>query len=38
VLRLGFLEGKRGLVASSVRAQYIRNVRAKLYELDVTGK
>jgi glycosyltransferase involved in cell wall biosynthesis len=31
--RLGFLEGMRGLIASRIRAQYISNVRAKLYEL-----
>lgn len=32
VLRLGFLEGRRGLIACLIRAQYISNVRAKLYE------
>jgi glycosyltransferase involved in cell wall biosynthesis len=31
--RLGFLEGRRGLIASQVRAAYIGQVRAKLYEL-----
>jgi hypothetical protein len=31
--RLGFLEGWPGLIASQVRADYIRQVRAKLYEL-----
>ncbi len=31
--RLGLLEGRRGLIASQIRAQYISNVRAKLYEL-----
>lgn len=33
VARLGFLEGRRGLIASRIRAQYISQVRAKLYEL-----
>ena len=33
VLRLGFLEGRRGWIASRIRAQYIANVRAKVYEL-----
>jgi len=31
--RLGFLEGRPGLVASQMRAQYIANVRAKMAEL-----
>lgn len=30
---LGFLEGKRGLIACQIRASYIRQVRAKMYEL-----
>jgi glycosyltransferase involved in cell wall biosynthesis len=33
VARLGFLEGRRGFIASRIRAQYISQVRAKLYEL-----
>jgi len=33
LLRLGFLEGKPGLIASQIRASYIAQVRAKLYEL-----
>jgi glycosyltransferase involved in cell wall biosynthesis len=33
VLRLGFLEGRPGLIASQIRASYISQVRAKLYEL-----
>lgn len=33
--RLGFLEGKRGLIASQIRAAYIRQVRAKVYELQL---
>lgn len=32
VLRLGFLEGRAGLIACRIRAQYIANVKAKLYE------
>ena len=32
VVKLGFLEGRRGLIASQVRSNYIREVRAKVYE------
>ena len=32
VLRLGFLEGRPGLIASQLRCQYISQVRAKMYE------
>ena len=32
-LRLGFLEGRRGLIATQIRAGYIAQVRAKMYEL-----
>ena len=32
VVRLGFLEGRRGFIASTIRAQYISNVRAKIFE------
>lgn len=32
-LRLGFLEGRPGLIASQIRASYIAQVRAKVYEL-----
>ncbi|AWM40072.1 Glycosyl transferase family 2 [Gemmata obscuriglobus] len=32
-VRLGFLEGRPGLVASRIRADYIAAVRAKMYEL-----
>jgi glycosyltransferase involved in cell wall biosynthesis len=32
-LRLGFLEGKRGLIACQIRASYIAQVRAKIYEM-----
>lgn len=34
-VRLGFLEGKRGLIASQIRANYIRNVRAKMFERSI---
>lgn len=33
VVRLGFLEGKRGLIACQLRASYIAQVRAKVLEL-----
>lgn len=33
LLRGGFLEGRRGFVASQIRAQYIAQVRAKLFEM-----
>ncbi len=33
VLRLGFLEGRRGFIASQIRAQYIANVRSKMWEM-----
>jgi glycosyltransferase involved in cell wall biosynthesis len=32
-LRLGFLEGRPGLIASQIRSSYINQVRAKIYEL-----
>ncbi len=35
VLRLGFLEGRRGWIASQIRSQYIANVRAKMYEAEL---
>ncbi len=35
VARLGFLEGRRGLIACQIRASYIAQVRAKVYELDL---
>jgi hypothetical protein len=31
--RLGFLEGRPGLIASRLRCQYISQVRAKMYEM-----
>jgi glycosyltransferase involved in cell wall biosynthesis len=33
VLKLGFLEGRRGYIASQIRSQYISQVRAKMYEM-----
>lgn len=33
VARLGFLEGRPGLIACQIRASYIAQVRAKMYEL-----
>ncbi len=35
VICLGFLEGKPGLIACQIRAQYIANVRAKMFELSL---
>ncbi|HUS24855.1 MAG TPA: glycosyltransferase family 2 protein [Candidatus Binatia bacterium] len=35
VLRLGFLDGRRGLVAAQLRRAYIEQVRAKLYEMQL---
>jgi glycosyltransferase involved in cell wall biosynthesis len=35
VFRLGFLEGRRGLIASRLRCQYISQVRAKMYEMNL---
>ena len=32
-VRLGFLEGRPGLIASQIRKSHISQVRAKLYEL-----
>jgi hypothetical protein len=33
IVRMGFLEGKPGLIASQIRAAYIAQVRAKLHRL-----
>ncbi len=33
IVRLGFLEGRPGLIACQIRASYIAQVRAKIYEL-----
>jgi glycosyltransferase involved in cell wall biosynthesis len=38
ILRLGFLEGRAGLIASQLRSAYIRQVRAKMYELRLREK
>lgn len=38
VFRLGFLEGRRGLIASQIRASYISQARAKLYELELAAR
>ncbi len=38
IVCLGFLEGRPGLIASQIRAHYIAQVRAKLYELDLSQK
>lgn len=38
VFRLGMLEGRRGLIASQIRASYISQSRAKLYELELLRK
>lgn len=38
VLRLGLLEGRPGLIACQIRASYIAQVRAKIYELQVKGQ
>lgn len=35
VLRLGFLEGRPGLIASQIRANYINQVRSKIYEMSL---
>jgi glycosyltransferase involved in cell wall biosynthesis len=37
-LKLGFLEGRPGWIASRIRAQYIFQVRAKMYELRKAGE
>ncbi len=37
ICKLGFLEGRSGLIACQIRRQYISDVRAKLYELKVRG-
>jgi glycosyltransferase involved in cell wall biosynthesis len=33
IVRLGFLEGRRGLIAAQIRAGYIQQIRTKLFEL-----
>lgn len=37
VVRFGFLEGRRGLIAAQIRRSYIEQVRAKRYEATVRG-
>jgi hypothetical protein len=37
-LRLGILEGRPGLIASRIRAQYVSQARAKVYELRLLEK
>lgn len=38
IFKLGFMEGRRGLIASQIRASYISQSRAKLFELEVERK
>jgi len=38
VARLGVLEGKRGFIASRIRADYIGQVRAKMFELQKSNR
>ncbi len=38
IVRFGFLEGRRGLIASQIRAAYISQVRAKVYELQLKAR
>lgn len=38
IVRLGFLEGRAGLIASRIRAQYIANVKAKMYEMQLSAR
>jgi hypothetical protein len=33
IYKLGFLEGRAGLIASQIRKNYIAEVRAKIYEM-----
>lgn len=35
IFRLGFLEGRPGLIASQIRANYINQVRSKMYEMSL---
>ncbi len=37
-LRIGFLEGRRGLIASQIRARHFSQVRAKLFEIQVEDR
>lgn len=38
IFRLGFLEGRRGLIASQIRASYIAQTRAKCFELQLAQR
>ena len=38
VWKRGFLEGRRGRIAAQIRSDYIRQVRAKMYELSLTER
>lgn len=38
VAKLGFLEGRRGLIASRIRANYIAEARSKLFELRIASQ
>jgi glycosyltransferase involved in cell wall biosynthesis len=38
LVRLGFLEGRRGLIACQIRSSYIAQVRAKMYELSLSSR
>ena len=38
VLKLGFLEGRRGLIASQIRSSYIAQTRAKMFELRLAAE
>jgi hypothetical protein len=38
VFRLGFLEGRPGFLASQIRASYIAQIRAKIYELQLRDR
>ena len=38
LFRLGFLEGRAGLIASQIRASYIAQVRAKMFELGLRDR
>lgn len=38
VYKLGFLEGRAGLIASQIRKNYIAEVRAKIYELQLKDR
>ena len=37
LFRLGFIEGRPGLIACQIRQQYISNVRAKIYQLRISS-